>query len=161
MGNRRLLAIYLNDHLAAATAGEELARRSLANNRGSELGAFLERLVGEIAADRGALERLMTGLDVAKSPWKRRAAVVAERAGRLKLNGQLRGYSPLSRLLELEGLTAAIAGKRSLWLNLREAAKPGPEATGVDLDGLLARAEGQLAELERHRVDAAGRAFSA
>ena len=160
MADRRLLEIYLNDHLAAARAGEELARRSLANNRGSELGAFLERLVAEIAEDKGALERLMADLGVAKSPWKERAAVLAERAGRLKLNGQVRGYSPLSRLLELEGLTVAVAGKRSLWLNLREAANVDPDATSVDFDSLLARAEAQLAELERHRVKAAGRALT-
>ena len=160
MRNERLLEIYLNDHLAAARAGEELARRSLASNRGSELGAFLERLVAEMVDDKGALERLMADLGVAKSRWKEPAAVLAERAGRLKLNGQVRGYSPLSRLLELEGLTVAVAGKRSLWLNLRQAANVRPDAS-VELDGLLARAEAQLAELERHRVDAARRALTA
>jgi hypothetical protein len=33
----------------------------------------------------------------------------------LKLNGQLRGYSPLSRLDELELLQIGVAGKRRLW----------------------------------------------
>jgi hypothetical protein len=40
------------------------------------------------------------------------AAWGIEKVGRLKLNGQLTGYSPLSRVVELEGLLAGIAGKR-------------------------------------------------
>ena len=32
-----LLTIYLNDHLAGATAGVELARRAAGENKGSEL----------------------------------------------------------------------------------------------------------------------------
>jgi hypothetical protein len=51
---RRLLAIYLNDHLAGATAGLELARRARGSNRDTELGEFLERLTGEIEEDREA-----------------------------------------------------------------------------------------------------------
>jgi hypothetical protein len=39
--NRRLLAIYLNDHLAGATIGVELALRAARENTGSELGDFL------------------------------------------------------------------------------------------------------------------------
>lgn len=36
---------------------------------------------------------------------------VAEKLGRLKPNGQLHGYSPLSRVIELEGLYLGISGK--------------------------------------------------
>ena len=36
-------------------------------------------------------------------------------SGRLKPNGQLTGYSPLSRLVELEGLSLGITGKLGLW----------------------------------------------
>ncbi len=38
-----LLATYLNDHLAGATAGRALARRAASNNRDSPLGQFLAR----------------------------------------------------------------------------------------------------------------------
>lgn len=38
---RRLLQIYLNDHLAGAVGGAELARRCLRSNRGTPLGALL------------------------------------------------------------------------------------------------------------------------
>ena len=48
---RDLLAIYLNDHLAGATAGRELVRRARGANDGTELGAYLETLAREVEAD--------------------------------------------------------------------------------------------------------------
>jgi len=41
MTNAKRQAIYLNDHLAGATVGIELARRTLAENNDAQLGAFL------------------------------------------------------------------------------------------------------------------------
>ena len=35
MINRKLLGIYLNDHLAGSTAGMEVARRSAGSNKGT------------------------------------------------------------------------------------------------------------------------------
>ena len=151
----KLLAIYLNDHLAGATVGVELARRSLRSNRGTELGRFLDGLERELVEDRRELERLMGALGVSPSPVKRVAGVVAERVGRLKLNGQLTGYSPLSRVLELEGLAIGIEGKLSLWRNLRDAADVRERVPDVDLDRLIERGERQRAGVERHRLDAA------
>ena len=48
----RLLGIYLNDHLAGATLGVELARRLRSSNEGeAEFGQPLARLCAEIEAD--------------------------------------------------------------------------------------------------------------
>jgi hypothetical protein len=97
------LAIYLNDHLAGATAGVELARRLRASNEGDpELGPALAEVCADIEADRETLKAAMDRLGVGQSKLKPLAAVLGERLGRLKLNGQLWGYSPLSRLYELE-----------------------------------------------------------
>jgi sulfur carrier protein ThiS len=159
--NGRLLGIYLNDHLAGATVGVELVRRARRSNRGTELGRFLDGLQIEVEEDRRTLEDVIRQLGFRPSTAKRAAAVVAERAGRLKPNGQITGYSPLSRVLELEGLTVGVAGKRSLWRNLRDAAGTADRLVGVDLDRLLERAEDQLAGIEGHRVEAARRAFAA
>ena len=49
MVDRKLLRIYLNDHLAGSVAGTALARRALASNRGTPLGDHLERLAREVA----------------------------------------------------------------------------------------------------------------
>src|SRR4051812_49743271 len=111
----RLIAIYLNDHLAGATGGLELARRALGANRGSDFEAPLERLATEIAEDRDALVDVMGRLGVARDPLKVWAGWAAEKWGRLKLNGRISGYSPLSRVLELEVLALGVEGKRTMW----------------------------------------------
>jgi hypothetical protein len=153
---QRLLAIYLNDHLAGATVGVELVRRTARENAGTDLGAFLrDRLLPEILEDRQTLERLMRQLGVARSRPKIAAAWVVEKLGRLKLNGELTRYSPLSRLIELEGLAAGIEGKRALWLALGAATS----VDGFDFDALAERAADQRARLEEHRLQAAARAL--
>jgi len=103
-----LLRIYLNDHLAGSALGLALARRTLRNNREGELGEFLRRLVREIEEDRATLLEVMRALGVPRNPVKEPAARMLEIVGRLKLNGRLRGYSPLSRALELEGLRLGV-----------------------------------------------------
>ena len=52
MINRKLLGIYLNDHLAGSTAGMEVAKRSAGSNKGTGYGAFLRKLAKEIEQDR-------------------------------------------------------------------------------------------------------------
>ena len=102
----------------------------------------------------------MDSLGIPQSSIKQNAAALAERVGRLKLNGQLTGYSPLSRLVELEGLSVGIAGKAALWRSLKETGVLG-DSPPVDLDALLERAERQRAELEPHRLEAARIALTA
>ena len=76
---------------------------------------------------------------------------MAEKLGRLKLNGRLRGYSPLSRLLELEGLLIGITGKMALWKTLAEL--EGAEGLGIDFAQLTARAAEQRSAVDDlHRV---------
>ncbi len=159
MADGKLLAVYLNDHLAGASLGIELTRRSLRSNRGTELGRFLEELLAEIVEDREALETTMATLGIPKSRVKPVLAVAAERVGRLKMNGQMRGYSPLSRVLELEGLTLGIQGKLSLWRNLRSS-DIARRVPNVDLERLAERAERQLRRIENHRLAAARLAFA-
>jgi hypothetical protein len=147
------LSIYLNDHLAGSTIGLELAKRSRASNQGTPLGDFLDRLAQEIAEDRATLKRLMAKLGVRPDPVKAYGAWAAEKIGRLKLNGQLTGYSPLSRLVELEGLHMGITGKRAMWATLDQVMGAG--VPGLDFVELRRRAERQAAEVEEHRLEAA------
>ena len=93
----RFLEIYLVDHHAGSTAGLELAKRAARSNRGTPTGDALERLVAEIDADRATLQRLLAVLGSRPSRTKDGLAWSVERLGRLKLNGQLRGYSPTRR----------------------------------------------------------------
>jgi hypothetical protein len=149
-----LLTIYLNDHLAAATAACELARRAARSNRGSSYGNFLERLAGEIEQDRDSLLRVMSSLDVRVSRVKVIGGWGAEKLGRLKLNGRLLGYSPLSRVLELETLALGVSGKLALWRSLQRLQPDQPELATFRLADLQARAERQLKRLETHRLRA-------
>jgi len=156
--SRQLLGIYLSDHQAGSTLGIELAKRSARNNRGTETGRALQELAGEIEADRDVLERLMRQLGVEGSRVKRAGAWAAEKVGRLKLNGHLLSYSPLSRLQELEGLSLGIAGKQALW----EALANMPESDdlrGFEFDQLAERARMQRETVESLRLTAAEEAL--
>jgi hypothetical protein len=151
----RYLAIYLNDHLAGATVGVELARRGHASNRGdSAFGEPLGWICKEIEEDRATLEQVIDRLGFSRSRVKPAGAWVAEKLGRLKLNGRLRGYSPLSRVLELEGLLIGITGKMALWETLAEL--EGVERLGIDFAQMTARAAGQRSVVDDlHRLAAA------
>src|SRR5436305_6920329 len=84
--NDRYPPTYLNDHLAGAAAGADLAQRAASSNADNEYGEFLEELSREIADDKASLEMLMDRLGVKKDPIKTTAARLAERVGRLKPN---------------------------------------------------------------------------
>jgi hypothetical protein len=155
----RLLEIYLADHLAAATAGVALAHRVARSNAANETGDALRQLAAEIEEDRRTLRRVVSGLGFDRSRVKELAAWAAEKIGRLKLNGQLRGYSPLSRVLELEALSVGIAGKLALWQSLQRVRDIGERLPEVDLEHLVERARRQRAIVEELRADAVGEAF--
>jgi hypothetical protein len=151
------LSIYLNDHLAGATLGLDLAKRARDSNEDNSYGEALRELAAEIEEDRDALLEVMDELDVTRDMLKVGSAWLAEKVGRLKLNGSLFSYSPLSRLIELEGLYLGVTGKRSLWTNLKTAT--GGRIKTADLDELQARAESQRERLEELRTRAAAEAF--
>ena len=156
MGTDRLLATYLNDHLAGATVGLELARRATGSNRDNAYGRVLARIADEIEEDRAALESLINDLGFGKDRVKVTLAWTGEKLGRLKLNGSVLSYSPLSRLEELELLSLGIEGKLLMWRTLRETLGA---KSPVDLDELIKRARSQRRRLEAQRLKAAAEAL--
>src|SRR3954447_19558343 len=116
----RFLRIYMNDQLAAGVLWRGVARRAQRNNAGTEAAEALERVARAIAEDVATFAEMMDRLGVRRSAVKPAAAIAAERVGRLKFNGRLRGYSPLSRFVELDLLAMGIEGKKILWQNLRD-----------------------------------------
>ena len=154
-----MLAIYLNDHLAGATAAVELARRAARSNRGSPYGSFLEKLARELHEDRESLLGIMRDLGVGVDRLKVLGGWGSEKLGRLKLNGRLLGYSPLSRVVELEVLSLAVQGKLALWRLLETMEEDLLASSDVHLAALIDRAQGQAAQLERTRLGAAADAF--
>jgi hypothetical protein len=154
----RYLTIYLRDHHAAAQAGVALARRALRHDGRSDASGAARALVERIESDLTTLERVMTVLGVAPNRLKGAVAVVGERLGRLKLNGHVRGQSPLSEVVELELLASGIAAKAALWRSLAVAADP--RLAPFDFEALARSADEQRMEAERRRMDAAARTFS-
>jgi hypothetical protein len=149
------LTIYLNDHLSGATAGTELADRVASQNEETDFGKPLRELAAEIDKDRNELLAIMEALEIQVDHVKLAVGWTAEKLARLKPNGRVFSYSPLSRLLELEGLAAGIRGKRALWRALKAAA---PSLPGIDparLDELLERAARQLRTVDRLHARAA------
>ena len=124
-----------------------------------KFGPFFEELHEQIEEDRATLREVMRAVGAGEDPIKRLVALVAERAGLLKLNGSLFSYSPLSRLLEIEGLALGVTGKLALWRALDEVQSE--ELEEFDFVALAERAETQQESLEAQRLEAARLALAA
>jgi len=153
------LSIYLHDHLAGSTLGTELVRRTRQANEGTHYEAFLADLERQIREDRATLLDIMRRLDTGRDELKEALAWTGEKLGRLKFNGRLSGYAPLSRVVEFEVLTGAVHAKLNLWRALRELAPHHPRLDIGELEELIRRAEQQLAGLHEHHSQAAAEAF--
>lgn len=149
--NLKYLDVYLNDHLAGATVGHELAKRAASSNEGTDYGDFLTELEHEIAEERASLIRLMARFDIKQDRIKTTGAYIGEKFGRLKPNAHLTSYSPLSRVVELEFLKLGVTGKLSLWQALLEIEAEDDRLDREELTALAERAERQRDELERLR----------
>ena len=149
--NTELLGIYLNAHLAAMTAGTELSRRI------SRTHPELRVLADDIEADRKELLDFMREVGVESRPHKAAIGWLSEKAGRLKLNGKVLGRSPLSDVLELEGLRIGIEGKTALWRTLRKLKSFDDDR----LERLSARAASQAELVDQYRLRRAPQAFDA
>ncbi|MET0146796.1 MAG: hypothetical protein ABW328_18705 [Ilumatobacteraceae bacterium] len=144
---RQYLTIYLQDHKAGAEAGLRLAERCRDHAPDGDTKDELSRLVTEIDDDRRTLATIMAGLDVDPSTVKQIAGLAAERLARLKLNGRVVRTSPLSVLVELEGLIGAVSVKRELWTTLRTLAARA-DGRDAELEALTERADDQRSRLQ-------------
>ena len=156
-----MLGIYLNDHLAGATAGTELAHRTARSHGDEQDGGTLRRLAAEIAQDRATLLDIMAALGIKVRRYKVGAAWIGEKAGRLKFNGRLLARSPLSNLEELEMLRLGVEGKAAGWRTLRTLADTDTRLDPGRLDELISRARRQADRLEDLRVAAASQVVRA
>jgi len=154
------LETYLQDHRAGAEMGTDLARRLADESQGTPYEDFLLGLAQEIEQDVATLEDIMGRFGVGKATLKTAGAKVAEKLGRLKPNDQLSGYSPLSRVLELEGLRSGVQGKLALWDSLAQIAPLDDRLDAEEVAGLQAKAQRQLEALRQHHMMAAREAFS-
>jgi hypothetical protein len=156
---QRPIDVYLNDHLAGATFGSDLARRLEAQTEGTDFHPEANRLAAEIEADLDTLTDLMNRIGTTRNPSKQVTAWVAEKASRLK-TGLTSPSDELGTFLSLEALSLGVEGKAALWTTLRELRDHYPELLSTDLDDLLQRAQRQRQVLETERTAAAKRSLT-
>ncbi len=152
--------LYLNDHLAGAMLGSELAGAIRDRHEGTPLGELMRAIAVEIEEDRQTLLDLMDRLDVSKNPVKQATGWVAEKASRVKFGGLLSGEPDHGAFMALESLTLGVVGKACLWRALKEVEGDYPQLAAADLDRLIERAESQRSVLDRERLAAGRQALS-
>lgn len=146
-----LRTVYLDDHAALATAADALLGRMLGAPSHADRRDLLQRVRDDVRDDAERMAGLLGRMDARPSRVKGLAVQIAERAGRLKPNGRLRSASPLSPLVELEGLGLLLGGQRAAWSALAAVG----DADASDHARRAERMEGRLREVEEARLAAA------
>ena len=157
----RAIDIYLNDHLAGAMVGANLAEQIRVHNLGTPLGDLMGSLAPQIEEDRRTLIGLMQRADASRNPVKQAGGWVTEKASRVKFWGPTSGAPEFGTFMALESLALGVLGKLSLWKALAQVADQYPAIPAADLDVLIDRAQGQYDLLERERLAAGRRALAA
>lgn len=160
MSNEKAMELYLNDHLAGAMLGSDLAEQIRAQNEGTPLGEQFASIASEIEEDRQTLVNLMESMDAQPNPIKKAAGWMAEKATRLKFTGASSGEADHGLFMALETLRLGVAGKRCLWIALREVRDDYEALVTLNLDQLLERAAEQESRLESERLKMARLAFA-
>jgi hypothetical protein len=156
----RAIDLYLNDHLAGAMLGSDLAEQIRQRHEGSPLGELMGSIAPEIESDRQQLVDLMERMDVSRNPIKQATGWLAEKTTRLKFSGIASGEPEQSAFMALETLMLGVEGKASLWRALKEVRSQYPALSSTDLEHLLMRAERQRDALEHERLAAGTRALA-
>ena len=155
------LKIYLDDHRAGAAAGTDLARRLWRKNRSGPWGAELKEIRQLLEAEKETLDSVRSAVGVSGGLGKRALAVLSGQAARLKPNGHLLGYSPLTRVVELEMLMSGVQSKLGLWAALLETSSSFPELAQFDFAYLAEQSEAELRTLREIHDWAARQCFFA
>jgi hypothetical protein len=149
------LYTYLNDHLAGAMFGTDLAEQLQSHGEPGTLRQLLEWLVPQVEEDRQTLLELMDRLEISKSTLKQATAWLAEKASRPKFGGLTASENRVGTFMAIETLALGVEGKLSLWIALAEVEDCYPQLRAIDLPGLVERARVQREALERERLAAA------
>lgn len=153
----KALATYLNDHLAGAMLGSNVAEQIRDRSDGTPLGATMTRIAADVEQDRDSLIDLMKALGVSRNPVKQATTWLVEIASRLKFRGATSGEPDLGLFMALETLTLGVEGKLALWHALQEIEGQHSALVPTQLGDLIARARSQHETLERERLTAARR----
>jgi hypothetical protein len=151
--------VYLNDHLAGATAGVDLAKQAAERHDG-ELGEFFTQLADEISADHNTLTSLMDQMDAHASGAKEVLAKAGSEISEAKFSGESMDDPEFGTFLTLETLSIGVEGKLCMWKALKVVEDEYAELKSADIDTLVERARSQRDKLESKRLEVAGSALS-
>jgi hypothetical protein len=151
--------VYLNDHLAGATAGVDLVKLATERHDG-ELGEFFAQLADGITADHNTLTSLMDQMDAHHSGAKEVLAKAGSEITEAKFSGDSMDDPEFGTFLTLETLSIGVEGKLCMWKALKVVEDDYPELKSTDLDTLIERAQSQRDKLEGKRLEIAGTALS-
>ncbi|MFZ0091310.1 MAG: hypothetical protein WAL63_17505 [Solirubrobacteraceae bacterium] len=155
----RPIDVYLNDHLAGATMGSDLADQIRTRHEGSPLGDVMSSIAPQIDEDRRALEDLLERMGTTRNQAKQAVTWCTEKVTRIRFSAIAARDRDQAALLALETLSLGVLGKAKLWEALIAVADEYPPLAAAGLDQLLARAQAQHAALEQARRDAATRSL--
>jgi hypothetical protein len=150
----RAIDVYLNDHLAGAMLGTDLAEQIRQRHEDTPLGELMRSIAPQIEEDRQILVDLMERMNTSKNPLKQAAGWVAEKASRVKFSGAGSGEPDHGAFMALEALTLGVQGKACMWKALKEVQSQYPPLASTNLDELIERAHTQHGALERERLAA-------
>jgi hypothetical protein len=153
------LHIYLNDHLAGATAGLDLAR-SAAERHDGDLAEFFLELADGIGGDYNTLTSLIDQLDAHASGAKEALAKVGSQISEAKFSGDSVDDPTFGTFLTLETLSIGVEGKLCMWKALKVVQDDVAELASFDIDTLIERAQSQRDRIEGKRLEIAGAALA-
>ena len=143
------LDTYLNDHMAGATAGTNLAKMAAEEHQTDEHGPFFSEIYAEISADKATLQQLIEALSVGESASKTALAEIGSKLMGPKFTAG--DDDQLNAFVTLETLSIGVEGKVCMWKALKTVESDYPAFEQFDIDDLLARAVSQREKIEVQR----------
>jgi hypothetical protein len=143
------LDTYINDHIAGATAGTNLAKMAAEEHQTDEHGPFFSEIYSEIKADFETLQELAGALGVDESATKTALAEIGSKMMGPKFTAG--DDDELNAFVTLETLSIGVEGKICMWKALKTVSGDYAAFEQFDVDELLARGEAQREKLEAQR----------
>ena len=143
------LDTYLNDHIAGAIAGVNLAKMAAEEHQTDEHGPFFSEIYAAIQADFDTLQQLAKSLGVDESASKSALAEIGSKVMAPKFTGG--EDDELNAFVTLETLSIGIEGKVCMWKALKTVESEYAAFKEFDIDELVARGISQREKIEEQR----------
>jgi len=155
----KAISIYLNDHLAGAMLGSNLAEQIRDRSEGTPRATVMGRVGAEIEEGRQTLLAVMETLGVSQNPVKKVSGWITEKASNVKFSGASSGEVDEAMFMAIESLRIGVTGQRCLWAALKQSAGNYEGLDRFDLDALIERTIEHEQILEQLRMDAGAKAL--